>query len=284
MAKGKKKKGGLLKLLVLLILIIGGLAAASHFYWDKVPRKYRDKFARNYAKVSSQVKALDIQVPDLKEIKAKLPEFDFLKSKEKKIQIPKERFALEELPPLPKVKTKQQLRAEAKTALPKAQKGERLYYVQVGQCIYSTCVRKLTKSVKRLGMPYKVKKKRNKETQFELISANSYRDDIAYAKLEKLERYNKMNFTPSLATAKGGQYRITFGQFAKRDQALQLSAYIRQLHLDINLGFVIVPKLQSYSTTAIYTGPFTSLFNAKNAAQALRGQEDFFDIKITHKL
>ncbi|MDX2471105.1 MAG: SPOR domain-containing protein [SAR324 cluster bacterium] len=284
MAKKKKKKGGFFKFLFFLLLITGTAAAATHFYWDKVPRKYRDQFARNYKKVDVYVKALDIQVPDIDELKSKIPKFDFLENKKEKLKT--NTLVLEELPP-----TRSEIKAEAKkVAARKAariirpQQGERLYYIRVGQCIFKTCIKDLTRAVKRLGMPYKITKKNNKETHFELISANSYREDIAYAKLEKLEKYNKMNFTASMAGLKNGEFRITFGSFPVRDRAVQLGAYLRQLHSDINLRFIIEPRTHWYRSTAVYTGPFTSLFNAKNAASALRRQETFDEAKITTKL
>ncbi len=284
MAKKKKKKGGLFKTLFFLLMIVGAFAAATHFYWDKVPRKYRDQFARNYKKVNVYVEGLDIQMPDLEKLKSKVPKFDFL---EDKPEPPKQSpFVLEELPPTP-AETRAEARklAQKKAAkVVKAQRGERLYYIRVGQCIFKSCVSDLTVAVKRLGMPYKVVKKYNRETHFELISANSYRSDIAYSKLEKLERYNKMNFTASMIEAKNSEFRITYGNFNKKDRAIQLMAYLRVLHPDISTRFVIETRAHKYSSTAVYTGPFTSLFNAKNAATALRGQSAFDEAKITTKL
>ena len=99
--------------------------------------------------------------------------------------------------------------------------------------------------------------------------------------MEQLEYHNKMKINPSSFKVKGG-YRITFGTFPVKDRAVQMQGYTHQLVPQTDIRFSIHPRTEVFATTSVFTGPFTSHFNANSAAEVLAREAQFQETTVTN--
>ena len=263
----KKKKTGILKSIFWLMILVIGFTGIVWANWEKIPKKYRNQFARNTVVLRAQLEEInwrDYKLPDFEIPDFELPSFDFFK-KEK----PKPQFR--PLPPKPS--------SQGDVPLP----GETLHYVRVGSCLFAECTGNYKNLLKDMGMNAKVILKQQKSRFYDVVSADYFLPSLIEQKLAIVKRYNMTHFRPFIEK-KGKNQIISFGSFPQKEKADKLERYLAQLYTDTNVRFQVTGVSKKYQVTKIYAGPFTSQENAQAAHRRLRRKAGLKDSFVTNQL
>jgi len=156
------------------------------------------------------------------------------------------------------------------------------YYLKVGSCLYSACQKDIRKKIKRFKLPLVTSKSVQTTTYYTLISDVSFLKKRAEEKLGLINRYNKTNGFPFLLPSKGKRYKISFGQFPQKSNAIRMKSQLEHLYPQIRMRFTIQPKKDRVTITKLYVGPYSKT-SAEKIRNRLRMDPDFEWIEITRR-
>jgi len=163
-----------------------------------------------------------------------------------------------------------------------AQRGERLQYVRVGNCLTAECRTQLVGEVELMGLPSLVKVVKKRTTYYELVSKQMYSRTKGEAKALSIERHGPAA-PPAVLRRKGNRWQVSLGEFPQKRQGVYMKSYIAQLYPDVDLPMVLKPHRRSLAVDYVYAGPFTSRFNAERVVELLRDRRFIQETFMTAK-
>jgi len=179
-------------------------------------------------------------------------------------------FAVEPLMP-PQVKRSKPVRK---------QRNQNLQYVRVGNCLSVECRVQLVGEVESLGLPSMVKPVKKRTLYYELVSKSLYTRTVGESKVLDIERH-ALSAAPAALRASGKRWQISLGEFPERRQAVYMKSYLAQLYPDVDIAMVLKPRRRSLAVEYIYSGPFTSKFNAEQVVELLRNRRFIQETVVT---
>ncbi len=184
------------------------------------------------------------------------------------------------LPPSPQMPAKPKTYKESIKQKTIGTKGG--YYLKVGSCLYSACQKDIQKKIKRFNLPLVTSTSVQTTTYYTLISDASFLKKRAEEKLGLINRYNKTNGFPFLQPSKKKRYKISFGQFPQKPNAIRMKSQLEHLYPQIRMRFTIQPKKDRVTITKLYVGPYSKTA-AEKTRNRLRMDPDFEWIEITRQ-
>lgn len=193
-------------------------------------------------------------------------------SKNKIIVEPETKTIQAQLPPAPEM-------PEEKGKKPAQPNTVGRLYLKLGSCLYKACSKSIADRMAALKLPLVKQKSMQHTTYFELISEISFMKKRAEEKLRLLNRYNETIGFPYLLRTRNNRYIISYGQFPKKTDAIQMKSQLEHLYPQIRLRFRLQPRKDKVAITNLYTGPF-SRDKAESIRMKLRDNMDFEWIEI----
>ncbi len=283
-ARSKKKKTRFFSkafLWLTLLLVLVGVVIQMN--WESIPKKPRKNFEKNFALLSERAQQLEWEnfsfatLSDLTlgldwDLKFNLPQWVYFWNFEP-AQKPVVKQLQKLLPP-PPIKIKPQpLRPRP---------GQRLYYIRVGRCLKTTCVKQLRQTLSKLGIKPLQKKWVERLTYYEVLSEETFFLQEAEAKLELIESLNETSIRAFLQKAHGG-WRVSFGSFPEKYRAEKARDYLSGLYLDTGTTFLVKPQKINSKSVAVFAGPYLSKLKAEKKRQTLLEAEGLQEAWVTNR-